>query len=138
MNNNRSPILQVIKSEYPPVFREKMGNKELVKRKTGFVIYFLGIQYFFQDELRVLKSADTVLISILKMTVQVPSVREILCFCRYFGILYNFTGPFLRVCQVIANKKQPQTLSPTSSTQCTKLQSKCMAQITVLELSLSP
>ena len=55
MNNNRSPILQVIKSEYPPVFREKMGNKELVKRKTGFVIYFLGIQYFFQYELRVLQ-----------------------------------------------------------------------------------
>ena len=27
---------------------------------------------------------------------------------------------FSKVCQVVANKKQPQTLSPTSSTQCTE------------------
>lgn len=53
MNNNVSRILQVIKSEYPPVFREKMGNKELVKRKTGFEIYFPVKPYFVVQDLAI-------------------------------------------------------------------------------------
>ena len=60
MNNNVPPILQVIKSEYPPVFREKMGNKELVKRKTGFEIYFPVKPYFvIKDLAKVFQKALT-------------------------------------------------------------------------------
>ena len=59
MNNNVSPILQVFKSEYPAVFREKMGNKELVKRKTGFKIYFPRNPYFAQDVSKMLQKVLT-------------------------------------------------------------------------------
>ena len=55
--------------------------------KQDLWFIFSGYNNFFKMCPEGFKSADTSIISILKMTVQVPSIRELLCFCRYFGIL---------------------------------------------------
>ena len=99
--------LQVIKSEYPPVFKEKMGNKELVNWKPRYYSISLSLSIFVlsdkqvaikcEDASKSWENAGNARVLILSVhSMNKTSVK-----------LYNFMGPSRFVAAKKENTKYP-------------------------------